>query len=84
MWEDRERRRIEFLTSLDRSRVSLARGEGRELTQEAVRQLTAEVKERGRAASLLNCRIPSDDAPCSVGSRGRSRRHLALCGDRER
>jgi Arc/MetJ-type ribon-helix-helix transcriptional regulator len=48
LWEDRERRRIEFLTSLDRSRASLARGEGRELTQESVRQLAAEVKERGR------------------------------------
>jgi len=46
LWEDRERRRIEFLTSLDHARASLSRGE---LTQESVRQLAAEVKERGRA-----------------------------------
>jgi Arc/MetJ-type ribon-helix-helix transcriptional regulator len=49
LWEDRERRRIEFLASLERSRASLTRGEGLELTQESVRQLAAEVKERGRA-----------------------------------
>lgn len=57
LWEDRERRRIEFLSSLDRSRVSLARGEGRELTQESMRELAAEVKARGRArliAQLTN------------------------------
>ncbi len=57
LWEDRERRRIEFLASLQRARASLARGEGRVITPESVRELAAEVKERGRArliAELAN------------------------------
>lgn len=57
LWEERERRRVEFLASLDRSRTSLARGEGREITQESMRELVAEVRERGRArliAQLAN------------------------------
>jgi len=29
LWEDRERRRVEFLATLDHARASLARGEGR-------------------------------------------------------
>jgi uncharacterized DUF497 family protein len=33
LWEDRERRRVEFLAPLDRSRASLAGGEGRVITQ---------------------------------------------------
>ena len=49
LWEERERRRLEFLATLDRARASLARGEGREITKESMRQLTAEVSERGRA-----------------------------------
>jgi Arc/MetJ-type ribon-helix-helix transcriptional regulator len=59
LWENRERRRVEFLASLDRSRASLARGEGREISQEAMRELAAEVRERGRArliAQLTNAR----------------------------
>jgi Arc/MetJ-type ribon-helix-helix transcriptional regulator len=57
LWEDRERRRVEFLATLDRSRASLARGEGRVITPESMRKLAAEVKERGRArliAQLAN------------------------------
>ena len=49
LWEDRERRRLEFLATLSRSRASVARGEGREITQESMRQLAAEVEQRGRA-----------------------------------
>ncbi|MGD0796863.1 MAG: hypothetical protein ABR910_03980 [Acidobacteriaceae bacterium] len=49
LWEQRERRRIEFLATLDDARASLARGEGREITQQSMRDLSAEVKERGRA-----------------------------------
>jgi hypothetical protein len=47
--EERERRRVEFLATLDRARASLARGEGREITKESMRQMAAEVSERGRA-----------------------------------
>jgi putative addiction module CopG family antidote len=59
LWEERERRRLEFLASLDRERASLARGEGRVITQESVQHLAAEVEERGRArliAELANNR----------------------------
>jgi len=49
LWDERERRRVEFRTTLDEARASLARGEGREITQESMRELSAEVKERGRA-----------------------------------
>ncbi len=50
LWDpERERRRVEFLATLDDARASLARGEGRVITQETMRELSAEVKERGRA-----------------------------------
>jgi putative addiction module CopG family antidote len=49
LWEERERRRVEFLATLDDARSSLARGEGRSITQQSMRELAEEVKERGRA-----------------------------------
>jgi len=52
LWEERERQRAEFLLTLDDARASLARGEGRIVTQESMRQLASEVKERGRARLL--------------------------------
>jgi putative addiction module CopG family antidote len=52
LWEERERRRAEFFLTLDDARASLARGEGRVITQESMRQLASEVKERGRARLL--------------------------------
>jgi Arc/MetJ-type ribon-helix-helix transcriptional regulator len=52
LWEERERRRVEFRSTLDEARASLARGEGREITQESVSALSAEVRERGRARLL--------------------------------
>jgi len=52
LWEERERQRAQFLLTLDEARASLARGEGRVITPESVRQLAREVKERGRARLL--------------------------------
>ncbi|MGA3136388.1 MAG: hypothetical protein ABSC88_10390 [Terracidiphilus sp.] len=49
LWEERERRRVEFRATLDEARASLERGEGRAITPESMRELSAEVKERGRA-----------------------------------
>ena len=49
LWEERERQRTEFLLTLEDARASLARGEGRMITQESMRQLAREVKERGRS-----------------------------------
>ena len=53
LWEERERRRVAFLATLDDARASLARGEGRAITQESMRELAAEVRERGRARLIL-------------------------------
>src|ERR1700730_11321908 len=49
LWEERERRRLEVLSTLDDARAPLARGEGRAITQESMRELAAEVRDRGRA-----------------------------------
>jgi Arc/MetJ-type ribon-helix-helix transcriptional regulator len=49
LWEERERGRVEFLATLDDARASLAGGEGRVITQESMRELAAEVRDRGRA-----------------------------------
>jgi putative addiction module CopG family antidote len=48
LWEERERARAEILTAVDAAEASLARGDGRTITQESMRQLAEEVKQRGR------------------------------------
>ena len=52
LWEERERSRMEYLASLDSAGASLARGEGRVITEESMRELSAEVRARGRARLL--------------------------------
>jgi Arc/MetJ-type ribon-helix-helix transcriptional regulator len=49
LWEERERTRAEILTAVDLAEASIARGEGRAITQESMRQLADEVKQRGRS-----------------------------------
>jgi Arc/MetJ-type ribon-helix-helix transcriptional regulator len=58
LWEERERQRAAFLLTLDDAKASLARGEGRVITQEAMRHLSEEVKERGRARLLAELASP--------------------------
>jgi Arc/MetJ-type ribon-helix-helix transcriptional regulator len=48
LWEERERKRAEFLATLDDGRAALARGEGRVITEESMKELAAQVKARGR------------------------------------
>jgi len=48
LWEERERTRAEILAAVDQAETSLARGEGRVITQQSMRDLGAEVKQRGR------------------------------------
>jgi hypothetical protein len=48
LWEERERQRAELLLNLNDAKKSLAGGEGRVITQESMRVLASEVKERGR------------------------------------
>ena len=52
LWEERERKRAEFLLSIEDARASLSRGEGRDLSADSVRELAMEVKERGKAQLL--------------------------------
>lgn len=49
LWEERERARAEILAAVDEAEASLARGEGRVITQESMRELAEQVKQRGRA-----------------------------------
>jgi len=49
LWEERERTRAEILAAVDEAEASLARGDGRIITQESVRELALSVKQRGRA-----------------------------------
>jgi putative addiction module CopG family antidote len=50
LWEERERRRLEILASVDRAEVSLARGEGRRITTpEDAKQLADDIRRRGLA-----------------------------------
>ena len=48
LWEGRERRRAEILAAVDAAEASLARGEGRTITQQSMRDLAAGIKQRGR------------------------------------
>ena len=48
LWEERERGRAEILAAIDDAEASLARGEGREITKESMRELAQQVTQRGR------------------------------------
>lgn len=48
LWEERERRRAEILAAVDTAESSLARGEGRTINQQSMRDLAAGTKRRGR------------------------------------
>jgi Arc/MetJ-type ribon-helix-helix transcriptional regulator len=49
LWEERERTRAEILAAVDEAEASLALGEGRVITQESMRELADDVKQRARA-----------------------------------
>jgi Arc/MetJ-type ribon-helix-helix transcriptional regulator len=49
LWVERERRREEILAAIDQAEASLARGEGRVITRESMRELAEEVHQRGMA-----------------------------------
>lgn len=49
LWEERERTRAEVLAAVDEAEASIARGDGRAITQETMRELAEDVKRRGRA-----------------------------------
>jgi Arc/MetJ-type ribon-helix-helix transcriptional regulator len=49
LWEEREHRRAEILTAVDKAKASLAQGKGRVITQDSMRALANEVHQRGLA-----------------------------------
>src|ERR1700747_1196255 len=53
LWEERERTRAEVLVAVDEAESSLARGEGRAITEESMRDLAGDVK--GGARARLPC-----------------------------
>jgi Arc/MetJ-type ribon-helix-helix transcriptional regulator len=58
LWEERERSRAEILLALDGAEASLARGEGRIITDESMRTVAAQVKQRGRARLVADQNAP--------------------------
>ncbi len=62
LWEDRERQTREFLLTLDHAKASLARGEGRVVTEESMRQLADEVKSEDAPAFSPNSPRAADGA----------------------
>jgi putative addiction module CopG family antidote len=49
LWEERERKRAEFLATLHDAKASLAGGEGRTIARESMHELATEVKQHGRS-----------------------------------
>jgi len=58
LWEERERSRAEILAAVDEAEASIARGEGRPVTEESMRKLAEEVKQRGRARLSADQQTP--------------------------
>jgi Arc/MetJ-type ribon-helix-helix transcriptional regulator len=48
LWEERERARAEILAAVDEAEDSLANGQGRAITQQSMRDLAQQLKQRGR------------------------------------
>ena len=49
LWEDRERARAEILAAVAVAEASAADGKGKIITEESMRELASDVKQRGRA-----------------------------------
>jgi putative addiction module CopG family antidote len=48
LWEERERRRLEIVVMVEEAEASLPRSEGREITEESMKALAEEAKQRLR------------------------------------
>ena len=58
LWEERERNRALFRTSLVEAKNQIKRGEGLAITEASVKQLAEDVKQRGRARLETKQRLP--------------------------
>jgi hypothetical protein len=61
--EERERRRLERLAMLDEADASLERGEGVPITEESMKALAEDVKQRGRHRLVPSALNRGDGAP---------------------
>jgi Arc/MetJ-type ribon-helix-helix transcriptional regulator len=48
LWEERERRRLEILATVDEAEASIERGEGISLTEQSLDAFVEDIKRRGR------------------------------------
>lgn len=60
LWEKRERRRFELVAMLNEAETSLARGEGREITEASMKALADEIKQRVRRPIAEAPLLPGD------------------------
>lgn len=58
LWEEHERRRSEILSCVDAAEASVMCGEGIIITKPSMRQLVADVKQRGRARLAAESTAP--------------------------
>ncbi len=58
LWEERERRRAEFMASLDEARASIANGAGLPITRESMEKLAEDVKRGGRERLAMERSAP--------------------------
>lgn len=58
LWEEHERNRAEILAGVDLAEASLARGLGRTISEQSVREVAEEVKKRGRVRLEAEQREP--------------------------
>ena len=59
LWEERERRRLEIIAMVEEAEASLARGEGIPLTEESVKSLIDDAKQRLRRRIEVERSAPS-------------------------
>jgi Arc/MetJ-type ribon-helix-helix transcriptional regulator len=59
LWEERERRRLEILAMVDEAETSLARGEGRVITEDSIKALAEQTKESLRRRIAAERPTPS-------------------------
>jgi hypothetical protein len=63
LWEERERKRAEFVATIEDAKVSTGRGGGRVITKQSMQELAEEVKQRG-----VSCLNTEQQAPrCATG-----------------
>ena len=65
LWEERERTRAEILAAIHEAEIPLAHGEARPITEESMRELAEQVKQRGRTRLAAEQNVPRKLIPAS-------------------